>query len=136
MKSLWILILISIVTNIIGSIGKANQKKKPITSSAKKVNQTDYNYKNWNTKPKKSKNYIDSLEYESASIKQSVDCNQKNSVPSFIAEEAAPIQKESVKSEQDECISEEEDFFDIGLSELQNAIVMTEILNKPLALRK
>lgn len=136
LKTIWIFILVSIVANIIGTVGKANQKKKPITSSPKKVKQTGYNFRDQGARLETDESYINDLGYKTSSVKQNADSRPARSFTSYNAEEAASVRNEPVGQQQDEHILEEESFFNIGLSEFQHAMVMTEILNKPLALRK
>lgn len=119
--------MISIIANIIGSIGKANQKKKPMPSSAKKTKNTDYSYRNQNMAPEANQNYNSSLEYDNGAILQDTSYNDNGSYSNTILEE---------RTIQNEPLNEIEETYDIGLSELQHAIVMSEVLDKPLALRR
>ena len=113
MKSIWIFILISIIANIIGAQGKA-KKKKTIASPVKNAN---FNNIDKNTITEAKDNYN--------TTSQGIGYEEESFL--YKAEEEAPMQVEAVVYT--------EEIFDIGLSELQHAIVVAEILNKPLALR-
>lgn len=117
--------MISIIANIIGTIGKANQKKKPMPSSAKKTKNADH--KDRNMAPEANLQYSSGFEYDNRTVLQgaSWDDNRSNS---YRAAEENPIENESLGGL--------EETYDAGLSELQHAIIMSEVLDKPLALRR
>ena len=108
-------------------MSKANQKKKPIPTSAKKAKSTDYSHRNQSMIPEANQKYSSSFEYDNRPVLQDAICDDTGSNSYKIAEER-PIRNEP--------ISEIEETYDIELSELQHAIVMSEVLDKPLALRK
>lgn len=114
MRSIWIFILISIIVNIVGTIGKTKQKKKSIPASLKKI---DKDHKNM--MPEVKDNY--------SIISQNVDYGEEKS-SSYDDGLTFPMAIETEEETKEE--------FDVKLSELQHTIVMTEILAKPLALRK
>ena len=119
MENIWIFILIAVVANVIGSQSKAKQKKRQILSSAKTVKEADYNYKNQIMMPEIKDDY--------RTTRRDID---------FMEQKSFLNKTEEVVFRPKEVIVEAEEVFDLGLSELQHAIVMAEILNKPLALRK
>lgn len=114
MEGLLIALLIAALSSVFGGKNKASQRKRP--SNAKPID-----------KP------------ISGSSKTNVKSKQKPAADysiSYISTEPVieKIQQDNTKHEVADI--ENEDILDKGLSDMQRAIVMAEILDKPLALRK
>jgi len=119
LEGLLIALLVAAVSSILGGKNKANPKKPPLNTKPVS-NRKDYNNKYSSERPNVKPKQKPDMNYDVSYIN-----------PEPVTER---IQNNNIKYE--EVDIENEEILDIGLSDMQRAIVMTEILGKPIALRK
>lgn len=132
MKAIIIFAVVSVIINLINASNKKDTNKQrvktkpfvspPFTSSRKDNNRT------FDSKPSKiRKKSHEVIELEDNNQTDSLNFGQK--INSYYSEEYAASNKDKEFSSNDEEI-------DVGLNELQKAVIMAEVLGKPKALRK
>jgi len=114
--------------------GKQSQKKAPVypkTRSKKDIFKRNADAEMAEQKPKKNTKKAYEVKYSSVQETQDNNYENKYDHTDKIADEN---QYKNMQIE--DYDTESGEIFDVGLSDLQKAIIMSEILNKPLALRK
>ena len=128
MEKLIIAIIIAAVSGMFNKKGKESQKRPmyPKTRSKKDFYKND-NYDNYIEVTKQKPKQTTKKAYE----------EQYNNYEARYDNTTKIVDETQYKSMQnEESATESQEILDIGLSDLQKAIVMSEILSKPLALRK
>jgi len=122
LEGLLIALLIAALSSVFGGKNKANQRKRPLNNKPVSGSQKT----NARPKQKPAANYSMSYVNTEPSIEKVQHSNIKP---------AAEITMHDI-IRHEEADSENEEVLNIGLSDMQRAVVMAEILDKPLALRK
>lgn len=135
MERLIIAILVAVFSAMFNKKGKQSQKKAPIypkTRSKKDIYKRNADMEMAEQKTKKTAKKAYEVQYSSDHETQNnnnyeVKCDYTNKI----------VDENQYKDMQtEESDTESGEIIDVSLSDLQKAIVMSEILNKPLALRK
>jgi len=126
LEKLIIAIIIAAVSGMFNKKDKESQKKRPKYPKTK--NKKDF-YKN--------DDYIEITKQKSKQTTKKAYEEQYNNYEARYDNTTKIVDETQYKSMQnEESATESQEILDIGLSDLQKAIVMSEILSKPLALRK
>ena len=134
MERLIIAIIIAVFSTMFNKRGKQSQKKAPVypkTRSKKDIFKRNADAEMAEQKPKKNTKKAYEVKYSSVQETQDNNYENKYDHTDKIADEN---QYKNMQIE--DYDTESGEIFDVGLSDLQKAIIMSEILNKPLALRK
>jgi len=134
LERLIIAILVAVFSAMFNKRGNQSQKKAPIypkTRSKKDIYKRNADIEMAEQKPKKATKKAYEVQYSSDHETRNNNYEIKYDYTDKTADEN---QYKDMQIEESDTESGE--IFDVGLSDLQRAIVMSEILSKPLALRK